>query len=92
MKVTVTKEWYITEYHTKIHIYTEFGIPTSNNSRDMFQTLLVKKQGHMSRSRSQLQETGSQHFAIPRCIHTSTLESLLRKVQAIVSGQDYSGS
>ena len=39
-KVTVTQLWYTALRHPKMHPYTKFEIPTSNNIRDMFQTRL----------------------------------------------------
>ena len=35
VKVTVTQGWYATLCHPKMHAHTKFGIPTSNNIRDM---------------------------------------------------------
>ena len=37
-KVTVTKLWYATLLHPKMHPHTKFEIPTSNNIRDMLWT------------------------------------------------------
>ena len=37
-KVTVTKLWYATLRHPKMHPHTKFEIPTSNNIRDMLRT------------------------------------------------------
>ena len=37
-KVTVTQLWYATLSHPKMHSHTKFGIPTSNNIRDMLRT------------------------------------------------------
>ena len=39
VKVTVTQKWYATLRHPKIHLHTEFGIPTSKNIGDMHRTL-----------------------------------------------------
>ena len=34
VKVTVTRKWYATLRHPKMHPYTKFGIPTSKNIGD----------------------------------------------------------
>ena len=34
-KVTVTKSWYVTLCHSKMHPHTKFEIPISNNIGDM---------------------------------------------------------
>ena len=39
-KVTVTQIWCMTHYHPKMHPYTKFWIPTSNNVDDILQTRL----------------------------------------------------
>ena len=39
-KVTVTKLWYATLRHSKMHPHTKFEIPTSNNIRDMLRIIL----------------------------------------------------
>ena len=38
VKVTVTRIWYMTLHHPKMHPHTKFGIPTSKNIGDMHQT------------------------------------------------------
>ena len=38
VKVTVTRKWYATLRHPKMHPHTKFGIPTSNNIGDMHRT------------------------------------------------------
>ena len=38
VKVTVTQKWYETHRHPKMHPHTNFGIPISNNTRDMLRT------------------------------------------------------
>ena len=38
VKVTVTRKWYATLCHPKMHPQTKFGIPTSKNIGDMNQT------------------------------------------------------
>ena len=55
-KVTVTKLWYGTLHHPKMHPHTKFEIPTSNNIRDMLRIGLFLKLGQ--RSRSQGPENG----------------------------------
>ena len=42
-KVTETKLYYLTLCHPKMHVHTDFEIPTSNNIRDMLRTRLLKK-------------------------------------------------
>ena len=39
-KVTVTQLWYATLRHPSMHPHTKFGIPTTNNIRDMLRTRL----------------------------------------------------
>ena len=36
--VSLTQGWYATLWHSKMHAHTEFGIPISNNTRDMPRT------------------------------------------------------
>ena len=38
VKVIVTQGWHTTLCHPKIHPHAKFGIPTSNNLRDMLRT------------------------------------------------------
>ena len=38
VKVTVTRKWYATLRHPKMHPHTKFGIPTSKNIGDMQRT------------------------------------------------------
>ena len=38
VKVTVTKKWYATLRHPKMHPHTKFRIPTSKNIEDMDRT------------------------------------------------------
>ena len=38
IKVTVTRKWYATLIHPKMHPQTKFGIPTSKNIGDMYRT------------------------------------------------------
>ena len=38
VKVTVTRKWYATHRHPKMHPHTKFGIPTSKNIGDMHRT------------------------------------------------------
>ena len=39
-KVTVTRLWYATLRHPKMHPHNKFEFPTSNNIRDMLRTRL----------------------------------------------------
>ena len=50
VKVTVTWKWYMTLRYPKMHPHTKFGIPNSNNIRDMLWTQWFLKQGQRSRS------------------------------------------
>ena len=38
VKVTVTRKWYETLRHPKMHAHIKFGIPTSKNIGDMHRT------------------------------------------------------
>ena len=38
VKVTVTRKWYATLRHPKMHPHTKFGIPTLKNIGDMHRT------------------------------------------------------
>ena len=38
VKVTVTRKWYVTLRHPKMHLHTEFGVSTSKNIGDMHRT------------------------------------------------------
>ena len=38
VKVTVTRKWYMALCYPKMHPHTKFGIPNSENVRDMLQT------------------------------------------------------
>ena len=38
VKVTVTRKWFVTLRHPRMHLHTKFGIPTSKNIGDMHQT------------------------------------------------------
>ena len=57
-----------------MHSHTKFGIPFSNNIRDMLLTQLSSKLGQ--RSRSQWPENNMWDSTIPRCIYTPNLEFL----------------
>ena len=41
-KVTETQLYYLTLCHPKMHLHTDFEIPTSNNIRDMLRTRLLR--------------------------------------------------
>ena len=41
VKVIVTRKWYMTLHHPKMHPHTKVGIPISNNIRDMLWTKLL---------------------------------------------------
>ena len=89
--VTVTRKWYLTLGHPKIHLHTKFGIPFSKNIGDMHQTQCsFWKQGQRSSSRSQWLKYGPRNFVIPRCIHTPNLRFLPRTILEICSGYNYS--
>ena len=38
VKVTVTRKWYVTLRHPKMHLHNKFGIPISKNKGDLHQT------------------------------------------------------
>ena len=46
----MTCKWCKTLHHPKMHSHTKFGIPISNNIREMLLTQLLLKLGQMSRS------------------------------------------
>ena len=46
----MTCKWYKTLHHPKMHSHTKFGIPISNNKKDMLLTQLLLKLGQRSRS------------------------------------------
>ena len=50
VKVIVTQRWYVTLRHPKIHPHTKFGIPTSNNIRNLirddYSKNYLKGKGH----------------------------------------------
>ena len=52
-KVIVTKLWYATLCHPKMHSQTKLENPISNNIRDVLRVQLFSKLGHRSSSRSQ---------------------------------------
>ena len=77
VKVTVTRKWYVTLRHPKMHVHTKFGISISKNIGDMHQPQCsFSKLGQRSSSRSQRPNYGMRHFGVPRCIHTSNLRFL----------------
>ena len=45
VKVTVTRKWYMTLRHPKMHPHTKFGIPNSKNIKDMLVTQYFLKLG-----------------------------------------------
>ena len=45
VKITVTRKWYVTLHHPKMHLHTKFGIPISKNIGGMHQTR-GQVQGH----------------------------------------------
>ena len=48
VKVAVTQRRYATLIHPKMRAHTKFGIPTSNNIRDMLQTRIFLELGQRS--------------------------------------------
>ena len=44
VKVTVTKKWFETLRHPKMHLHTTFGIPISKNIGDMHQFLETRSE------------------------------------------------
>ena len=89
VKCTVTGKWNVTIRHfkmhshtklpSKMHLHTKFGIPTSENVKDVLQTRILKTQSSFSklgqryRSMSQGPMDGARHFVIPRCINIPNL-------------------
>ena len=78
VKVTVTQNWYKTYHHPKLHPYTRFGIPTSNNTEicirlGVYSRNEIKGQGHSDPKMKQ------GHSCIPRCTHTRCLGFLPQK-------------
>ena len=74
VKVTVTRKWYVTLRHPRMHLHNNFGIPTSKNIGDMHQTQSrFKKLDQRSRSISQGPKDGARRFVISRCIQTPYL-------------------
>ena len=49
VRVTVTQEWYVTLCPSKMHAHTKCEIPTSNNMRYVYDTIITKL-GQKSRS------------------------------------------
>ena len=49
----MTRKWYKTLNHPKMHSHTKFGIPFSNTIRDMLLTQLLLNLGQRSRHRGQ---------------------------------------
>ena len=58
VKVTVTRKWYVTIRHfkmhshtklpSKMHLHTKFGIPTLKNVRDVLQTRILKNRSKVN--------------------------------------------
>ena len=60
VKVILTRKWYVTLRHPRMHFHTKFGIPTSKNIGDMHQTQSsFQKLGQGSRSMSQGPKDGA---------------------------------
>ena len=76
--MTVTQGGYATLRHPKIHAYTKFGIPTSNNIRDM-----LRGQGHSDPK--MVRNTPPSHDAC-----TQNLGFLSQITQEICYRHDYS--
>ena len=73
-KVTVTPKWYVTLGHSKMHLHTKLGIPTSKNIGDKHQTQSsFYKLGQRSRIMLQGPKDAARHFLISRCIHIPNL-------------------
>ena len=67
--------------------YSKFGIPISNNIRDMFWTRLFYKLDQ--RSRSKWPPNGRWHSAIKSCIYTPNLGFLPLIIYEICSGHNF---
>ena len=73
--VTVTRKWYLTLGHPKIHLHTKFGIPFSKNIGDMHQTQCrFWKQGPKYGDLNMVRETLSSQDASIHQILDSYLE------------------
>ena len=68
---------------------SKFGIPISNNIRDMFWTRLFYKLGQRSRSKANRPQNGMWHSANKSCIHTPNLGFLPLIIQQIWSGHNF---
>ena len=88
--VTVNQGWYAILCHPMMHADAKFGIPTSNDMRDMLLIWVFYKLGQRSRSGSQSPKNGMRHSAIPRCTHTPNVGFLSQRIQDICSVHDYS--
>ena len=68
VKVTVTRKWYKTLHHPKMHSHTKFVIPISNNMRYAPDTIIMK-------TRSELKVTVTRKWYVTLCrpkIHIRT--------------------
>ena len=80
LHVTVAQLWYATLCHPKMHPHTKFEIPTSKEYKRYVPDTIILKLGQRSRSKLQRHEIGTQHSAIPRCIHKTNLEFLPQRM------------
>ena len=76
VKVTVTCKWYKTLHYPKMHSHRKFGIPISNNKRDMLLTQLLLKLGQrsMSQTPKMVQDTQPSQDAFTHQIWDSLLK------------------
>ena len=77
VKVTVTQNGTWHSAIPKMHPHNKFGIPNSQNIRDVLRTQKFLNLGQ--RSRSQLPKNDMWHPVIPRCIYTPNLNSYLKE-------------
>ena len=101
VKVTVIQGWYATLSHSKMHANTKFGIPTSNDIRNMLPTQLFYLLGQRSRSQGPANATGHCHakmhphtkFGIPTSKNTGDMHrtgsGTDRRIEGRMDGQCY---
>ena len=67
-KVTVTRKWYTTLHHPKMHSHFKFGIPISNNMRYVLDMIIIQ-----TRSEVKIKVTGKWYATLghPK-MHTHT--------------------
>ena len=74
----MTHKWYKTLNHPKMHSHTEFGIPFSNNIRDMLLTQLLLKLGQGHSGQKIIYETPLSQDAYTHQIWNSDFKEYMR--------------